>query len=139
MSGTHDSTLADPQKIIADHRGTNWELEMRNAQPLAERDEALEQQTATAEVLQVINSSPGDLTPVFDAMLEKAMALCEARYGFLTLYDGETYTVAAIRNVPKGLDDALRAGPHRPGPHTALGRLVVTRAPVHIEDVRTDV
>jgi GAF domain-containing protein/anti-sigma regulatory factor (Ser/Thr protein kinase) len=114
-------------------------IAIENARLINETREALERQTATSEVLQVINASPGDLAPVFDAMLENAMALCEARFGFLTLFDGESYAYGAGRNLPAALNDALRAGPHRPGPHTALRRLADTKAPVHIEDVRADI
>ena len=85
--------------------------------------EALEQQTATAEVLQVINSSPGDLAPVFEAMLDKALRLCEAAFGILLTFDGETLRTVSFRNVPKGLADYM-SEPLRPDPDTALGRVV---------------
>jgi len=113
------------------------EAEIRTARDAAEA--ALERQTATAEVLQVINSSPGDLAPVFDAMLEKATRLCDAKFSNLLLYDGQAFTAVADRNLPLAYAQAIGAGPIRPGPNTALGRTIQTKGPVHVTDMLEDV
>ena len=113
------------------------ELEARIAALSAELREARDQQTATAEILQIINSSPADLAPVFDAMLHKALRLCEAAFGFMATYDGERFHVVAHRSLPPAYADFVRV-PYRPGAGTATLRVAQGEAIVHIADLTED-
>jgi GAF domain-containing protein len=100
--------------------------------------EALEQQTATSEVLRVISSSPGELVPVFEAMLANAMRICEANFGHLLLYDGETYRAAHLHNLPAAYREVWERGPIRPNPELALGRLPHTKQAIQITDLKAE-
>src|SRR5262249_37237009 len=101
---------------------------------ITETREALEQQTATAEVLGVINSSPGDLAPVFDAMVGKAMGLCEAEFGSVSRYDGKRFHVLATRGMPQSA--LLRSSEGTlPDPGSALERITQGERVVHVPDL----
>jgi len=102
--------------------------------------EAREQQSATTEVLKVISASPGELELVFQAMLENAVRICEAKFGMLYLWEGEgQYRVAALHGAPPRLAKERRRGTIiRPAPGSALGRVAQTKHAVHIADSRAE-
>ena len=101
-----------------------------------ERDEALEQQIATSEVLKVISSSPGELAPVFNVMLENAVRICDAKFGHLWLREGENLRVGATHGEPEVFAAYLREEPVlRPKPETGLGQLLRTKQLFQLEDI----
>jgi signal transduction histidine kinase/putative methionine-R-sulfoxide reductase with GAF domain len=129
----------EPNSLTAELKA---QLEVRTRQ-LAETRKALaeaqEQQTATAEVLQVISSSPGELEPVFEAMLANATRICEAKFGALYLSDGAEFRTVALHGAPPALAEARRREPViRPAPKTALGRAVAIKETVQIADVQAE-
>jgi GAF domain-containing protein/CheY-like chemotaxis protein len=103
-----------------------------------ELSESLQQQTATADVLKVISSSPGELGPVFDAMLANAVHICGASFGGLYRLDDGAWRAAALFGVPPAFAEFWQRGPQRAGPRTALGRVAETKQTVHIRDVATE-
>ena len=97
--------------------------------------ESLEQQTATSEVLKVISSSPGELEPVFQTMLENATRICGAKFGTLYLYDGDSFHATAFHNAPPAFIEDRKRGPLHPGPNTSLGLAAKTRQASQIVDI----
>jgi two-component system, NtrC family, sensor kinase len=104
-----------------------------------ELKEARAQQTATAEVLKTISASPGDMGPVFEAMLTNAMHLCEAKFGHILLYDGERFHATHLHDVPKAYREYWeKHGPIRPDPKTGLGRIAREKRMFHIPDLKAE-
>ena len=103
-----------------------------------ELNEALERQAATSEVLEVISGSPGDLQPVFAAMLKNAVSICEAKFGNIYRWDGEALHILASHNTPPAFAEAVRRSPYRPYPNSPIGRMVANRTVAHINDVTAE-
>ena len=114
-------------------------IAIENTRLLNELRESLQQQTATAEVLKVVSSSPGELGPVFNAMLENAVRICGAKFGNLMLSEGDALRTVALYGAPVAYAEARRREPltrHRPG--TALGQVLTTKQPVQVADVQAE-
>src|SRR5215831_18715500 len=102
-------------------------------------NEALEQQTATSEILKVISSSHGQLQPVFDAMLDKAVQICGAKFGQLFLSEDDGFRTISMHDVPRAFAEKRQREPFFcPSAGSPLGRVMRTRQVVHIVDVTTE-
>ena len=97
---------------------------------------ALERQTATSDVLQVISSSPGDLEPVFTAMLENAVRICDATFGNIYRAEGDGLRIVATHNTPPVFAEARRTTPFfTPGPKNPVRHMMTTKTVIHVDDV----
>jgi class 3 adenylate cyclase len=131
--------FTDRQIALVTNFAAQAVIAIENTRLLNELRQSLEQQTATSEVLSVISSSPGELEPVFQTMLQNATRICEAKFGFLWLAERDGFRAVAFHNVPP----ALAAGRRHDqtihfGPETPMGRLVETRQLVHVADIRSE-
>jgi two-component system, NtrC family, sensor kinase len=126
-------------ELLAERAAAADRLERQVEERTHELSEALEQQTATSEVLSVISSSSGELQPVFDTMLENAVRICDARFGYLQLHESGAFRMVAMYNPPPAWAQAVaQRGPLRPGPLSNLGRVAATKQVVHTSDYADD-
>ena len=120
--------FTDKQIALVQEFANQAVIAIENTRLLSELRESLQQQTATADVLRVISSSPGELEPVFQAMLENAVRICEANFGTLFRFEGETYYAAATHNAPQELiAEYRRQGLRGPTPGGILDRMLQTK------------
>ena len=128
--------FTDKQIELVQNFAAQAVIAIENARLLNELRQALEQQTATSQVLQVISSSPGELEPVFASMLENAVHICDATFGNIYRWGGEALQLVAAHNTPPAFAEARRRSPDPPHPTSAVGRMIETRAVVHVADAK---
>src|SRR6202041_2047770 len=132
-------SFTDKQIELVKNFAAQAVIAIENTRLLSELRQSLEQQTATADVLRVISSSPGELEPVFTAMLENATRICDAKFGIMTLYEGGPFRAVALHNAPPEFAEARRHEPlFYPAPSNPLARVAVTKATLQIPDLRQD-
>jgi len=132
--------FTDKQIELVQNFASQAVIAIENTRLLNELRESLRQQTATADVLKVISKSPGELKPVFEAMLESAVRICGAKFGNLWLCEGNAFRVNAMHGAPPAYADFLQKNPviHSVIPGTALGRIASERQAIHIPDAENE-
>jgi class 3 adenylate cyclase/putative methionine-R-sulfoxide reductase with GAF domain len=123
---------------VGGNRSSRGDAETEVVQLKGELREALEQQTATSEVLQVISNFPGDLQPVFAAMLEYAVRICDATFGSIYRWDGEALHLLATHNTPPAFTEVIRRSPFRPSSQSPPGRMIAEKTVVQVADVKAE-
>ncbi len=130
--------FAEKQIALIQNFAAQAVIAIENARLLNELRQSLEQQTATADVLRVISSSPGALEPVFQSILEHGTRICAARFGTLWLAEQDGLRAVAVYNPPPGFADLRRGSLRPPGAKTAVGRVLRTKKVVQIVDLAAD-
>ena len=128
------TTFADQAVIAIENGRLVNELRQRTA----DLSESLEQQTATSEVLRVISSSPGDLQPVFSAMLESAARLCDASFGNIFRWDDDALRLVATYNTPAAFVEARSQFPLRRTQNNPIGEMLAAKTVLHVHDLAAD-
>ncbi|HVO95154.1 MAG TPA: GAF domain-containing protein, partial [Terriglobales bacterium] len=125
----------DAPKVARRRNSLAASKETNVARLARERDEALDQLAATSQVLKIISNSPGEVEPVFQAILANAVRICGAQFGVLFRYSDGAWRTDAMYNVPPAFAEFWQRGPQRPSARTGLGRIAATRQTIHIADV----
>ena len=130
--------FADKQIALVQNFAAQAVIAIENTRLLNELRQSLEQQTATSEVLSVISSSPGELKPVFQSMLENATRICEAKFGTMYFREGDGFRAVAMHGAPPAYVESRLHKLFHPGPATGISRALQTKRAVQIEDASKD-